>query len=227
MTDSERTEGQTDRPEPAAPGRAIADRTRLYRSEENRILGGVAAGVAHHFDADPVIVRLIWVLSALLGGVGALAYLVLWIVLPPYSRVYGETGSAQRGADASTDVTVPPTGKLRSPIRSDLVIGGILIVLGALLLIGNLDIGPGWNIFGRLWPLLLIVPAAAIVTPRRGRWAPTGVLLFGGVILTVGAISLIGSLDVWLGYGAWSRLWPLILISIGAAFLLPRLEQNG
>jgi hypothetical protein len=112
-------------------------------------------------------------------------------------------------------------------LRTDLVIGGILIVLGVLLLIGNINVGPGWKIFGRLWPLLLIAPAAAMIAPRRGRWPPTGVLLVGGVILTVSAISLIGSLNIWWGYGAWGRLWPLILIVIGAAFIIPRLRRDG
>lgn len=34
---------------------------RLYRSKENKILGGVCGGIAEHLGVDPVIIRLLWV----------------------------------------------------------------------------------------------------------------------------------------------------------------------
>ena len=195
---------------------------RLYRSEQTRILGGVAGGIGEYFDTDPVIVRLLWVLATAVGGAGILAYLILWIVVPPYSRVYGEAqpvreSAGQTGRSASTR---------RAPVRLDLVFGGILIVLGGMLLVGSLDLGPSWDIFGRLWPLLLIVPGAVIAAPRGGRWPSTGVLLVGGVLLAVGLINLPGSLDIWWGYDAWGRLWPLVLVAIGAAFVFPRVDRR-
>jgi len=47
------------------------------------MLGGVSAGLAAYFDIDPVIVRLAWVLGTVFsGGAVAIAYVVLWIVVP-------------------------------------------------------------------------------------------------------------------------------------------------
>lgn len=55
---------------------------RLYRNRSNVMLGGVCAGLADYFNLDPTIMRLIFVLLALLGGHGVLVYLILWLVVP-------------------------------------------------------------------------------------------------------------------------------------------------
>lgn len=55
---------------------------RLVRSRRDRMLGGVCGGLAEYLDTDPTIIRLAFALSILLGGVGILAYLVMWIVMP-------------------------------------------------------------------------------------------------------------------------------------------------
>ena len=59
---------------------------RLYRSDENRLLGGVCGGIAEYLDVDPVIVRLIWVVAALAWGIGVLAYIIAWIIIPRRPR---------------------------------------------------------------------------------------------------------------------------------------------
>ena len=60
---------------------------RLYRSESNRMLCGVCAGIAEYFGIDPTLVRLAWVLFCVLGGSGVLAYILSAIIIPPESRV--------------------------------------------------------------------------------------------------------------------------------------------
>jgi phage shock protein PspC (stress-responsive transcriptional regulator) len=56
---------------------------RLYRSADDRILAGVAGGVAAYFDVDPVIVRIIWFLSVFFtGSLTFWAYLVMIVVVP-------------------------------------------------------------------------------------------------------------------------------------------------
>ena len=55
---------------------------RASRSLDDRFLGGVAAGLARHLGVDVVLVRAVFVLTALLGGFGAVLYAGLWIVLP-------------------------------------------------------------------------------------------------------------------------------------------------
>jgi len=55
---------------------------KLTRSETDRVIAGVAGGVAQRFGFSSTLVRLAWVLSVFFGGVGVLAYVILWIVLP-------------------------------------------------------------------------------------------------------------------------------------------------
>ncbi len=55
---------------------------RLYRSKKDKIIAGVCGGIGNYLGIDPVVVRLVWVLLALCGGAGILAYLLAWIIIP-------------------------------------------------------------------------------------------------------------------------------------------------
>jgi phage shock protein PspC (stress-responsive transcriptional regulator) len=55
---------------------------RMYRDPDNRIIGGVCAGMGAYWDIDPLILRVIFLALVLAGGLGVLTYLILWIVLP-------------------------------------------------------------------------------------------------------------------------------------------------
>ena len=61
---------------------------RLYRSGNDRILGGVCGGIGEYFDIDPVIVRLLFVALAFAGGAGIILYILAWIIIPrnPHHR---------------------------------------------------------------------------------------------------------------------------------------------
>jgi|APHM01.1.fsa_nt_gi Putative stress-responsive transcriptional regulator len=63
--------------------------TRLYRTEEDRILGGVCGGIAEKYELDPSLVRLATVLL-ILGGITPVLYLAAWLVIPPKSEVEDE-----------------------------------------------------------------------------------------------------------------------------------------
>lgn len=58
------------------------DIKRLYRSRDDRMIAGVATGLADFLQIDPTLVRLIFVFSLLLGGTGLLIYLAMWLVVP-------------------------------------------------------------------------------------------------------------------------------------------------
>jgi Putative stress-responsive transcriptional regulator len=55
---------------------------RLYRSRQNKQLGGVCGGLAEYFDLDPSLVRIAAVLLFFMAGTGFLAYLVAWFIVP-------------------------------------------------------------------------------------------------------------------------------------------------
>ncbi len=56
---------------------------RLYRDEQNKVLGGVCSGIANYLNLDPIIIRVLWIL---LFGISFLAYLLLWIAVPSSSE---------------------------------------------------------------------------------------------------------------------------------------------
>lgn len=66
---------------------------RLYRDENNKIIGGVCGGIARYFNTDPIIIRIIFVLLAF-AGAGVLAYLILWVAVP--STASKEIGSVRK-----------------------------------------------------------------------------------------------------------------------------------
>jgi phage shock protein C len=54
----------------------------LTRSETDRVIAGVAGGIAQRLGVSSTLVRLAWVLSVFFGGLGVAVYLILWVVLP-------------------------------------------------------------------------------------------------------------------------------------------------
>ena len=57
-------------------------RKKLLRPVAGRKIAGVALGLSEFFDLDVTLVRLVWVIAAIFGGCGLLAYIVGWIVMP-------------------------------------------------------------------------------------------------------------------------------------------------
>jgi len=70
-------------------------RQRLVRPRNGRKIAGVCQGFAEYFDLDVSLIRIVWVVCVL-SGIGALAYVVAWIVIPeePY---YLPTSATQPG----------------------------------------------------------------------------------------------------------------------------------
>lgn len=142
----------------------MAGLNRLYRSRKNRIIGGVAGGLAEYFQVDVVIIRLLWVVAVFLGGGGILAYIIAWIVIPEENPFV--TGESGRGAFAppekQSDGTAvfhgeskedfTSTEENRSSFKRQRSAGLLLIGLGIIFLAREL-IGPFIYYF---WPLLII-----------------------------------------------------------------------
>jgi len=71
------TEGTSARDKFSSPGYH-----RMYRDPDHRLIGGVCSGIGAYWNIDPLIVRIIFVVLTLAGGIGAMVYLILYIVLP-------------------------------------------------------------------------------------------------------------------------------------------------
>ena len=55
---------------------------KLHRSRSDRKLAGVCGGLAQFFNLDPTLIRVLFVVLAVLGGSGILIYLAMWIMVP-------------------------------------------------------------------------------------------------------------------------------------------------
>ena len=65
---------------------------RLHRVRSGRMVAGVAAGLADYLDIDPTLVRIGFVVLALMGGIAVPVYLAGWFLIP-------ESGSEQSMAE--------------------------------------------------------------------------------------------------------------------------------
>jgi phage shock protein C len=69
-------------PASIAKGGAMAETRRLYRSKTDRVLAGVCGGLAQYFNLDATLIRVLFVLLAVLGGAGLVLYVAMWIIVP-------------------------------------------------------------------------------------------------------------------------------------------------
>ena len=75
---------------------------KLYRSN-NRMLGGVCAGIAEYFNIDPTLVRLGFVGLCIIAGGGLLAYIIALIIMPDAPAGYAPQAQAQSTANPNPD----------------------------------------------------------------------------------------------------------------------------
>jgi len=135
----------------------------LYRSRENRLIGGVAGGIAEYFNVDVAVIRLLWVLSILFAGGGVLAYIVAWIVIPEQpvtgAQATGAEIQAPDGALQYQRQLTPEEEMARDRRRST---GGLILIgLGILFLAHQLM---PFHFSRFIWPLLLIAVGVLILT---------------------------------------------------------------
>jgi len=141
---------------------------KLYRSTTDKMLGGVAGGLAEYFDIDSTLVRVLFIVVVFLGGGGIIAYIILWIVVPqkPYelpkypfnqSPSGSESGSGNPSEESKSDSFSVANGSVAGSVThtggKQMWIAIILILIGVLLLIDN--IFPTFA-FHHFWPVLLI-----------------------------------------------------------------------
>ncbi|MCX7928811.1 MAG: PspC domain-containing protein [Patescibacteria group bacterium] len=140
---------------------------RLYRSETNKILGGVCGGLAEFFDVDPTIVRIIFIFLCFFGGSGFLIYIILWIILPSYNsnNLILTNKDIQDNALEMHSKAQELTNKFNQAVQkrnSKQVFGFILIFVGVVFLLSNFGI-LGKIDFERIWPAILIAIGVAIL----------------------------------------------------------------
>jgi phage shock protein PspC (stress-responsive transcriptional regulator) len=97
---------------------------KLFRDREKKVLGGVSAGVAAYFGMDIVIVRILFVVLTVFGGIGLVAYIVMWIVLPEAKSI---TDKMQMQGEPVTLSNIESTIKKGTEEREESVFTKILL----------------------------------------------------------------------------------------------------
>lgn len=151
---------------------------RLYRSRKNRMLGGVAGGLADYFDIDPVIVRVLFVITVLGWGTGVLVYVILWVVVPEIPFKFQEY-SKDRNNDFEKDHDKENidsdyieydsdyyTEPKKSSNNGKVIIGVILVFFGIVFLLD--EILPDID-YDYLWPIGLIILGGYILYKSIGK----------------------------------------------------------
>jgi len=131
---------------------------RIYRSESEKVIGGVCGGLGEYFGVDPTWIRILFVLSIFASGVGLIAYIIGWIVIPSKK----ETVSVVQSAEGSTEPATQTNSVTNSNPESNnkphkngvgFLPGIILVILGMIFLF---DRAFYWFDFDYIWPMVLI-----------------------------------------------------------------------
>ncbi|HEY6377831.1 MAG TPA: PspC domain-containing protein [Candidatus Dormibacteraeota bacterium] len=130
---------------------------RLVRRTDDRMIAGVASGLGAYLGVDPLLVRIGFVVLSFLGGVGVVAYVAAWLLVPSADN-----------AEAVGLTAARRLGERHGRGRGRAVVGVILLAVAVLVLVNNLSVGHQ----GLFWGLGLIVVGVLLLTeeawPGRG-----------------------------------------------------------
>lgn len=154
---------------------------KIYRNPDDKVLGGVASGIATYFGTDITVIRLLFVLSIFLGGSGLVLYIILWIITPEAKTI---TDKMQMQGEPVTLANIEQNVKKSLNVKEGEETGFIKVLLFPFRLI-SLVISALGKFLGPLFGFL--VEAIRVVT---------GVLLFFiGFAITISIlfVSLFGA----------------------------------
>lgn len=146
---------------------------KLVRPLKDRMLAGVASGLANYFEIDPIIIRLLFVLVTFSVGSGVLIYIILWIVIPEEGDEGMSGKDVVKKNSKDLENTVEKIVENKNNRKSMQLFFGLgLAIFGLYLLMGNLGIlrflNLGW-LFSNFWPIVLIVLGVYILIGRKDK----------------------------------------------------------
>ncbi len=208
---------------------------RLTRSHSDRMLTGVAGGMAEYFDIDPVIMRLLWVLGAVFtGGVLLVVYFVMAIIMPSPPDGEEEYDDEEEYEDEDLDEEDEARSAEAAPDGQEAGEASDKDEAAA-----DEEAEPKTD--GGATAAAPATSAATTDAPlaeaprerrrearrerrnsrrRARRRRGQGAFVIGAILIVIGGLALLDQFS-WLSF--W-QFWPLILIGIGGALILGRLR---
>ena len=202
------------------PTTAAPPPRRLYRTRDDRVIGGVCGGIARYFNIDPVLVRVGAVALAVLGGAGVLAYLAAILLIPKEGEGGQPPETPNRGLVVTGAVLLVVAICVVVPFQGGWGAGWGLVPLGLVALAGLLvwRVASGQRPEGdaravlRAIGLGLALIALCFVLAISGAWAAAagGNGVVAGIVIAAGIALIAGAF-----FGSWAR-W-LILPALALA----------
>jgi phage shock protein PspC (stress-responsive transcriptional regulator) len=135
---------------------------RIKRSNNNKMLGGVAGGLGNYFNIDPVIFRALFIIAVLGWGTGFLLYIILWIIIPEEKYEDKFVYDKEKGKyvyEAETK-QVYAENDVQEKSNKGKLFGALLIALGMIILLTRFlpEIG-----LQTIFPILLMLTGILIL----------------------------------------------------------------
>jgi phage shock protein C len=210
---------------------------RLYRSRDDRIIGGVAGGVADYLNLDPSLVRIVWaILTIFSGGLLFVLYIIMLVIVPEEPFDWSAAGGS--GGPPATPPPPPVIPGWTAPGRDSAVTTGAPIVAAAALAEdesgtaeGPEGAAPEAKAAEEAPPAqsaAWVAPsAAATPTDWRGqrraeraarrRGDNFGAIIFGLILVLVGGFFLV---EMYLPDIDSARFWPIVLVIVGVVLVI-------
>ena len=142
---------------------------RLYRSPDEQKIAGVCGGLGEYFELDPVFFRLLFILLLFFGGVGLLAYIVMWIMVPMKGEARSAMSSKRLHLSRAERKIAGVCGGLGEFLEVDPVLFRVMFVV--LAFVGGLGI----VLYVALWLVMPEESPAVSVPPGPERHQPDNV----------------------------------------------------
>ena len=201
----------------------------LTRSASDKVIGGVSGGLGRYFDIDPIIFRIGFVVLALAGGAGVLAYLAAWVLVPadpapgeePADRSRAATIAGASVLGLAALVLIGPGLFFLAPPLIGLALVGLVGVLLWRAAGGEEGGSPAAKI--GLGLLLIVVAATGFVAVAVGA-AVGGGAVIAGLVIAVGAALTVSA---FIGGRRWLVL-PALILAIPLGFVAAAgIDVNG
>ena len=136
------------------------------------MIDGVCGGIAEYFDVDPTLVRVIFIFFVFIGGSAIIAYIFGMIIIPVQS-VEEKTEQAENKTEKEAEEKPAERPHSETAIRGSLILGIVLIAIGAFFLMGKIPIFHNyyWWVKSHFWeyfiPAILIFTGIAVLLKSR------------------------------------------------------------
>jgi len=132
---------------------------KLYRSKKDKIIAGVAGGLAEYFNVDSTIVRVVFILLTLLHGSGIIIYIALALVVPR---------EEERGKQDVEDGTEKIISKMRKQkwMKPSRAIGIIALAAGVIVILTRY-FPSSWFRWDVFWAVVLVVMGAYLLLRKK------------------------------------------------------------